>query len=71
VVHGVAGPKDLPDDIARRLTDALGKVIQSEAFREAMGKRSIEVAWQPGDEYRKTLAQDLEATTRILKQVKQ
>lgn len=70
VVHGVAGPKDLPDDIAKRLTDALGKVIQSDAFRDAMAKRSIEVAWQPGDEYRKTLADDLQSTARILEQVK-
>jgi tripartite-type tricarboxylate transporter receptor subunit TctC len=70
VVHGVAGPKGLPDDIAKRLTDALGKVIQSDAFRDAMATRSIEVAWQPGDEYRKTLADDLEATTRILQQIK-
>jgi tripartite-type tricarboxylate transporter receptor subunit TctC len=70
VVHGVAGPKDLPDNIAKRLIDALGKVIQSDEFREAMATRSIEVAWQPGDEYRKTLAEDLEATSRILEQVK-
>jgi tripartite-type tricarboxylate transporter receptor subunit TctC len=70
VVHGVAGPKDLPDDIAKRLTEALGKVIQSDAFRKAMATRSIEVAWQPGDAYRKDLAADLEATTRILQQIK-
>ena len=70
VVHGVAGPKGLPDDIAKRLTEALGKVIQSDAFKQAMAKRSIEVAWQPGDAYRKALADDLEATTRILKQIK-
>src|SRR5690606_40271888 len=65
VVHGVAGPKDLPDDIAKRLIDALGKVIQSDEFREAMATRSIEVAWQPGDEYRTTVAEALEATSRI------
>jgi tripartite-type tricarboxylate transporter receptor subunit TctC len=70
VVHGIAGPKDLPDDIAKKLTDALAKVIQSDAFREAMAPRSIEVAWMPGDAYRKALAEDLEATTRILQQIK-
>jgi len=70
VVHGVAGPKGLPDDIAKRLGDALGKVIQSDAFREAMAPRSIEVAWLPGDAYRKALAEDLESTTKILQQVK-
>lgn len=70
VVHGVAGPKGLPDDIAKRLTDALGKVIQSDEFRKAMATRSIEVAWQPGDAYRDALAKDLEATTRILQQIK-
>ena len=70
VVHGIAGPKGLPDDIAKKLTDALAKVIQSDAFREAMAKRSIEVAWLPGDAYRKALAEDLEATTRILQQIK-
>jgi tripartite-type tricarboxylate transporter receptor subunit TctC len=70
VVHGIAGPKDLPDDIAKRLIDALAKVIQSDAFKQAMEPRSIEVAWLPGDQYRKALAEDLESTTRILKQVK-
>lgn len=70
VTHGIAGPKGLPDDIANRLIAALGKVVQSDAFREAMATRSIEVAWQPGDEFRKTMADDLEATTRILQQVK-
>jgi tripartite-type tricarboxylate transporter receptor subunit TctC len=70
VTHGIAGPKGLPDDIANRLIEALGKVVQSDAFREAMATRSIEVAWQPGDEFRKTMADDLEATTRILQQVK-
>lgn len=70
VEHGVAAPKDLPDDIAKRLIAALGKVIQSDEFRDAMAKRSIEVAWQPGDDYRKTMAKDLEETARILKQIK-
>jgi tripartite-type tricarboxylate transporter receptor subunit TctC len=70
VVHGVAGPKGLPDDIAKKLTDALAKVIQSDAFRDAMTPRSIEVAWLPGDAYRQALAADLDATTRILQQIK-
>ena len=70
VVHGVAGPKDLPDDIAKRLNDALGKVIQSDEFREAMATRSIEVAWLPGDAYKEALAADLASTTKILEQVK-
>jgi tripartite-type tricarboxylate transporter receptor subunit TctC len=70
VTHGVAGPKGLPDDIAKRLGDALAKVIQSDEFRAAMATRSIEVAWQPAEEFRKTMAADLESTTKILQQIK-
>lgn len=70
VTHGIAGPKNLPDEIANRLIEALGKVIQSDEFHKAMATRAIEVAWQPGDVFRETLAEDLESTTRILQQVK-
>ncbi len=70
VTHGVAGPKGLPDDIAKKLGDALAKAVQSEAFRTPMEARSIEVAWQPADEFTKTMAADLESTTKILKQIK-
>lgn len=70
VLHGVAGPKDLPDDIAQKLTAALGKVIQSEEFNKAMSARGIDVMWRDGAQWDALLANDLKSTTDILSKVK-
>lgn len=70
VLHGIGGPKDLPDDIAQKLTAALGKVIQSDEFNKAMSTRVIDVKWRDGDEWGALLANDLKSTTDILAKVK-
>lgn len=70
VLHGIAGPKDLPDDIARKLTATLGKVIQSEDFNKAMSARGIDVMWRDDKQWDALLANDLKSTTDILNKVK-
>jgi tripartite-type tricarboxylate transporter receptor subunit TctC len=70
VLHGIGGPKDLPDDIAQKLTNALGKVIQSEEFQKAMATRGIDVSWRDGEAWDALLASDLQSTTEILAKVK-
>lgn len=70
VLHGIAGPKDLPDDIAQKLGDALSKVIQSDVFRTTMEARGIDVMWRDGEAWKALLAQDLQSTTEILDKVK-
>lgn len=71
VLHGIAGPKDLPDEIAQKLESALAKVIQSDQFRETMEARGIEVMWRDSQDWTELLAQDLQSTTDILDKVKQ
>jgi tripartite-type tricarboxylate transporter receptor subunit TctC len=70
VLHGIGGPKDLPDDIAQKLTAALSKVIQSDEFRKTMEARGIDVKWRDGKEWEALLANDLKSTTDILAKVK-
>lgn len=70
VLHGVAGPKDLSDDIAQKLTAALGKVIQGEQFGQAMGSRGLDVQWRDDKEWEALLESDLKSTSDILAKVK-
>lgn len=70
VLHGIAGPKGLPDDIAAKLTAALGKVIQSDEFGKAMDSRGIDVKWRDDQEWKALLANDLKSTSDILARVK-
>ncbi|HLM13495.1 MAG TPA: tripartite tricarboxylate transporter substrate binding protein, partial [Reyranella sp.] len=46
--RGFAGPKGLPADVARAMTEALKKVNESTEFREFMANRGFGVKWADG-----------------------
>lgn len=49
--RGIAGPKDMPEDVTATLTTAFEKVWQSAEFQDFMNGRGFGLVWKPGDEF--------------------
>lgn len=51
--RGIAGPKNLPADVATKLQAALKKVYESAGYKEFMNNRGFGMKWAEGAEYAK------------------
>lgn len=49
--RGIAGPKDMPEEVTATLTTAFEKVWQSAEFQDFMNGRGFGLVWKPGDEF--------------------
>lgn len=49
--RGIAGPKDMPEEVTSTLTAALEKVWQSAEFQEFMNGRGFGLVWKPGADF--------------------
>lgn len=59
-VRFIAGPKDLPDDVATKLADAFKQAAQSEAYGKFLEENFIGRFEKSGDEVRQKIETDLE-----------
>lgn len=68
--HGLAGPKDLPDEVMQVLMPAVKKVVASQEFKQSLQERGFEVVGRAGDDFGAFMAADLKTMTEVLGQIK-
>src|SRR5699024_238654 len=56
--RGIFAPKDTPEDIVQRLSDALKEVSENEEFQESIEKAGSLVEYVESDEYKESLEEE-------------
>jgi tripartite-type tricarboxylate transporter receptor subunit TctC len=69
VWYGFFGPKDLPADIVKRLNTEINRIMASPDVREKMGAMGVEVVQSTPESFAKTLRQDADKYTRLIKEL--
>jgi tripartite-type tricarboxylate transporter receptor subunit TctC len=69
VWYGFFGPKDLPADITKRLNTEINKIMAMPDVREKMGAMGVEVVQSTPEGFAKTLRQDTEKYTKLIKEL--
>ena len=67
--RGIAGPKDLPEEVTTTLTAALEKVYQSSEFQEFMNGRGFGLVWRSGAEFADYMAASDESLGSVMQAV--
>ncbi|MFC4173623.1 tripartite tricarboxylate transporter substrate binding protein [Microvirga sp. GCM10011540] len=67
--RGIVGPKDMPEDVTKRLTDALEKIYKSQEYNDFMNQRGFGVKFAAGDEFRNFWVKSDEDLGAVMKKV--
>ena len=67
--RGIAGPKDLPEEVTTTLTAALEKVYQSTEFQEFMNGRGFGLVWKSGADFADYMAASDESLGSVMQAV--
>ncbi|MDC0434079.1 tripartite tricarboxylate transporter substrate binding protein [bacterium] len=67
--RGIAGPKDLPEEVTTTLTAALEKVYQSDEFKEFMNGRGFGLVWKSGADFADYMAASDESLGSVMQAV--
>lgn len=70
VWYGFFGPKDLPADITRRMNADINRILAQPEVREKMLAIGVEVEQSTSESFAKTLRQDADRYTRLIKELK-
>ena len=70
VWYGFFGPKDLPADITRRMNADINRILAQPEVREKMLAIGVEVEQSTPESFAKTLTQDADRYTRLIKELK-
>jgi tripartite-type tricarboxylate transporter receptor subunit TctC len=69
VWYGFFGPKDLPADIVKRLNTEINRIMATPDVREKMGAIGVEVTQSTPEGFAKTLHEDADKYTRLIKEL--
>jgi tripartite-type tricarboxylate transporter receptor subunit TctC len=69
VWYGFFGPKDLPTEIVKRLNTEINHVMALPDVREKMGAMGVEVVQSTPEGFAKTLRQDTDKYTKLIKEL--
>jgi tripartite-type tricarboxylate transporter receptor subunit TctC len=69
VWYGFFGPKDLPPEIVKRLNTEINHVMALPDVREKMGAMGVEVVQSTPESFAKTLRQDTDKYTKLIKEL--
>jgi tripartite-type tricarboxylate transporter receptor subunit TctC len=69
VWYGFFGPKDLPTEIVKRLNTEINHVMALPDVREKMGAMGVEVVQSTPESFAKTLRQDTDKYTKLIKEL--
>jgi tripartite-type tricarboxylate transporter receptor subunit TctC len=69
VWYGFFGPKDLPRDIVAKLNGEINKIMAMPDVKEKMGAIGVEVTQSTPEGFAKTLHQDADKYTRLIKEL--
>ncbi|TPW30630.1 tripartite tricarboxylate transporter substrate binding protein [Pararhizobium mangrovi] len=64
--RALAGPAGLPDDVVKKLSNALAATVKDPDFVKFMKSRGFSVAYQNGEEFKKTVKQDEEDLSKTM-----
>lgn len=63
--RGIAAPRDVPDEITQKFSEAVKRVIEGAEFQEQAKKLSLPLAYLPGSEWEKQMPVRLERFQKI------
>jgi tripartite-type tricarboxylate transporter receptor subunit TctC len=69
VWYGFFGPKDLPPEITKRLNTEINHIMALPDVREKMGAMGVEVVQSTPEGFAKTLRQDTDKYTKLIKEL--
>jgi len=64
--RGIGGPRALPDDIVRRLQDAIEQTLKDPAFLEAAKSDAPVLAYLPGDDWERRLTESRQGLQELV-----
>jgi tripartite-type tricarboxylate transporter receptor subunit TctC len=67
--RGIVGPKGMPEDIAKRLAEALDKIYKSKEYNDFMGQRGFGVKFATGEEFLRFWMKSDEDLGAVMKKV--
>jgi tripartite-type tricarboxylate transporter receptor subunit TctC len=67
--RGIAGPKDMPQEVADKLVPLLEQIWQSQEFRDFMAQRGFGVVWRDPEGFRQWMAESDESLGNVMKAV--
>jgi tripartite-type tricarboxylate transporter receptor subunit TctC len=67
--RGIAGPKDLPQEVSDKLVPLLEQIWQSQEFRDFMAQRGFGVVWRDPEGFRQWMAESDESLGNVMKAV--
>jgi len=67
--RGIVGPKGMPDDITKRLAEALDKIYKSKEYNDFMNQRGFGVKFAAGEDFLKFWVESDENLGAVMKKV--
>jgi tripartite-type tricarboxylate transporter receptor subunit TctC len=67
-VLGLFGPKDLPDELVKKIDDLVGKISKEQDFRTKMKDMCIQPYYEDSATYQKSLARYKESMQAFFKE---
>jgi tripartite-type tricarboxylate transporter receptor subunit TctC len=67
--RGIAGPKDMPQEVSDKLVPLLEQIWQSQEFRDFMAQRGFGLVWRDPDGFREWMAASDESLGAVMKGV--
>ena len=69
VWRGIAGPKGLPDDVTKRMIEALDKVNHSQEYQDFMKQRGFGIGWAAGADYGTFMAKSAQDFGEVIESI--
>lgn len=69
VSFGVLAPKGLPENVAKKLSQALEKVVSSQKFQDEIGRANSVALWQSPEEYKRGILIDQKMYGELLPKI--
>ncbi len=67
--RGIAGPKDLPDEVTQKLVPLLEKIWNGKEFKDFMAQRGFGLVWRGPDGFEQWMAESDESLGKVMKAV--
>jgi tripartite-type tricarboxylate transporter receptor subunit TctC len=67
--RGIVGPKGMPEDVTKRLAEALDKIYKSKEYNDFMSQRGFGVKFATGEEFLKFWMKSDEDLGAVMKKV--
>jgi tripartite-type tricarboxylate transporter receptor subunit TctC len=67
--RGIAGPKDMPQEVVDKLVPVLQGIYESQEFKDFMAQRGFGLVWRDPEGYRQWMAESDEALGEVMKAV--